>query len=214
MLILQNITYAHPNKDLLFKNISLTVNRQDKIALIGNNGAGKSTLLRIIAGDLQPSNGLVSTNSKPYYIPQLFGQFNNFTIAQALQVEDKLKALHEILAGHVSEPNLALLNDDWTIEERCHKALTYWELEGFDLTRKMQSLSGGQKTKVFLAGVSIHQPEIVLLDEPSNHLDASGRELLYDFGKSALNILSHDRKLLNLLDFVYELSNMITTFLC
>jgi ATPase subunit of ABC transporter with duplicated ATPase domains len=102
-----------------------------------------------------------------------------------------------------------LLNDDWTIEERCHDALTYWKLEGFDLTQKMKTLSGGEKTKVFLAGISIHQPKIALLDEPSNHLDTLGRHLLYDFIKSSastLLVVSHDRKLLNLLDLVYELS--------
>ena len=209
MLTIQNLTYIHPNKDLLFDNINLTINKQNKVALIGNNGSGKSTLLKIIAGDLQPSTGLVQTSSKPYYIPQLFGQFNDLSIAQALQIEDKLKALSEIIDGNVTETNLTSLNDDWTIEERCHEALAYWKLEGFDLTQKMKTLSGGQKTKVFLAGISIHQPEIILLDEPSNHLDTSGRHLLYDFLKSSgstLIVVSHDRKLLNLLDSVYELS--------
>ncbi len=73
----------------------------------------------------------------------------------------------------------------------------------------METLSGGQKTKVFLAGISIHQPELILLDEPSNHLDVSGRQLLYDFiqsTKSSLIVVSHDRKLLNLLDNVCELN--------
>ena len=209
MLLLQNISYAHPNKDLLFDNINLTISKQHKIALIGNNGAGKSTLLKIIAGDVQPSAGLVRTNSTPYYIPQIFGQFNDLTIAGALKIENKLKALHEILDGNVTETNLALLNDDWTIEERCQEALTYWRLESFNLGQKMETLSGGQKTKVFLAGISIHQPEIVLLDEPSNHLDILGRQLLYDFIESSsvtLIVVSHDRKLLNLLDAVFELS--------
>lgn len=209
MLIIQNLSYIHLNKDLLFDNINLTISKQHKIALIGNNGIGKSTLLKIIAGVLPPSNGCIKTGSKPYYIPQLFGQFNNLTIAQALQIEDKLKALHEILDGHITETNLALLNDDWTIEERCHSALAYWKLKGFDLTQKMKTLSGGQKAKVFLAGISIHEPEIVLLDEPSNHLDTLGRQLLYDFIQSSsctLIVVSHDRKLLNLLDSVYELS--------
>jgi ATPase subunit of ABC transporter with duplicated ATPase domains len=209
MLFLQNLTYIHPNKDLLFDNINLTINRQDKIALIGNNGAGKSTLLKIMAGVLQPSGGVIHTDAIPYYVPQLFGQFNDITIAQALRIEDKLKALQEILNGNVSEENLTLLDDDWTIEERCKEALVHWGLEELNLTQKMETLSGGQKTKVFLAGVAIHQPEIVLLDEPSNHLDRSGRELLYDFIKatsSTLIVVSHDRKLLNLLDSVCELS--------
>jgi len=66
--------------------INLTISRQNKIALIGNNGAGKSTLLKIIAGVLQPSNGIVKTNSRPYYIPQLFGQLNDLTTSHALQL--------------------------------------------------------------------------------------------------------------------------------
>jgi ATPase subunit of ABC transporter with duplicated ATPase domains len=209
MLFLQNLTYTHPNKDLLFDNINLTVNRQDKIALIGNNGAGKSTLLKIMAGVLPPSGGVMQADTVPYYIPQLFGQFNDITVAQALQIEAKLRALHEILNGNVTDDNMTVLNDDWTIEERSKDALTHWGLEEMDLHRKMDTLSGGQKTKVFLAGIAIHQPEIVLLDEPSNHLDRSGRELLYEFIASAsytLIVVSHDRKLLNLLDTVCELS--------
>lgn len=209
MLILQNISYTHPNKELLFDSISFTVNDNEKIALIGNNGTGKSTLLKIIAGELQPSKGQVKYNSKPYYIPQVFGQYNHFTIAQALQIEDKLNALKEILVGNVSETNLNLLNDDWSIEERCNTALKYWQLTDLDLSQKMETLSGGQKTKVFLAGISIHQPELVLLDEPSNHLDGVARQLFYDFIQStscALIIVSHDRKLLNILSTVLELS--------
>ncbi|MGV3508045.1 MAG: ABC-F family ATP-binding cassette domain-containing protein [Sphingobacteriaceae bacterium] len=210
MLILQNITYIHPNKDLLFDNLNLSLNKHQQVALIGNNGAGKSTLLKIMAGLLQPSEGFVSGSSKPYYVPQLFGQFNDLTIAQALQIEDKLQALYEILDGNVSEANMTTLNDDWTIEERCNDALAYWNLQDLDLNQKIATLSGGQKTKVFLSGISIHKPDIVLLDEPSNHLDTLGRQLLYNFissNSTAMIIVSHDRKLLNLLDTVYELSS-------
>ncbi|KQO21223.1 ABC transporter ATP-binding protein [Flavobacterium sp. Leaf82] len=209
MLILQNISYKHSNTDVLFDTISFTLNNQDKIALIGNNGVGKSTLLKIIAGELEPSNGVLRVSSEPYYIPQIFGQYNHFTIGEALRVHDKLNALKEILDGNVTEENLTVLNDDWTIEERCSNALKYWQLSDLELTQKMETLSGGQKTKVFLAGISIHEPELVLLDEPSNHLDYAARELLYSFigtTNSSLIVVSHDRKLLNLLNTVYELS--------
>jgi len=209
MLILQNISYTHPNKDLLFSDINLTVNDHEKIALIGNNGTGKSTLLKIIAKELQPSNGQISVETEPYFVPQIFGQYNHFSIAQALRIEDKLNALKEILNGNTSEENFNLLNDDWTIEDRCKEALNYWQLDELDLSQKMETLSGGQKTKVFLAGVFIHQPKLVLLDEPSNHLDIAGRQLLYDFierAKSTLIVVSHDRKLLNLLDIICELN--------
>ena len=209
MLFLQDLSYLHPNKELLFENIYLTVNSRDKIALIGNNGTGKSTLLKIIAGELHPHEGQCILNTTPYYIPQLFGQYNHLTIAQALHIDGKLQALKEILAGHVTEQYLNQLNDDWTIEERCQEALQHWQLNEWELTQPMSTLSGGQKTKVFLAGIHIHQPQLVLLDEPSNHLDTAGRALLYEFiatTSCALIVVSHDRKLLNGLPTIAELS--------
>jgi ATPase subunit of ABC transporter with duplicated ATPase domains len=216
MLILQNLTYTHPDKDVLFNDIDLVINKQDKIALVGNNGSGKSTLLKIMAGLLQPSSGTVRTDAQPYYIPQLLGQYNDYTIAEALRIDNKLKVLKAILDGDVSEHNLNTLNDDWTIEERSKEALAYWKLDGFDLDEKMATLSGGEKTKVFLAGILIHKPEIVLLDEPSNHLDIQSRELLYNYIQSSTGtmvVVSHDKTLLNLLDTVCELSKQgITTY--
>ena len=209
MLTLQHLSYIHSNKDLLFHNISLTVNKQEKIALVGNNGTGKSTLLKIIAGELPYAEGQLHVDSEPYYVPQIFGQYNHLRIPQALGIDKKLNALKEILNGNTSEENFNSLNDDWTIENRCQEALNYWQLDNLDLSQKMEALSGGQKAKVFLAGISIHQPELVVLDEPSNHLDIVGRRLLYDFitaTNSTLLVVSHDRKLLNLLETVCELS--------
>ncbi len=209
MLMLQNLAYSHPDKEQLFQNLDLVLNRYDKAALIGNNGAGKSTLLRIMAGVLAPTEGTLRVEAVPYYVPQIFGQYNHLTVAQALMIEAKMNALQEILSGTVTEANLALLDDDWTLEARCEAALQYWKLENTSLSQSMSTLSGGQKTKVFLAGIMIHQPELVLLDEPSNHLDAESRQLLYHFIQSTsctLLMVSHDRTLLNLLDTVYELS--------
>ena len=118
MLGLHHVSYTHPNKDLLFDNINLTINAHNKIALIGNNGSGKSTLLRIVAGELKPSSGHIDVVSRPYYIPQIFGQYNHLTIAQALKIELKLTAFQAILNGSVTEENYKFLADDWTIEAR------------------------------------------------------------------------------------------------
>jgi ATPase subunit of ABC transporter with duplicated ATPase domains len=207
MLILENISYKH--QELLFDNINLSVTAHNKIALIGNNGSGKSTLLKIIAGQLVPSGGQFRAESKPYYVPQVFGQYDHYTVAQALGIADKLYALHQILNGDVTEKNFAVLNEDWTIDERCREALAFWQLQDVDLTQKLETLSGGQKVKVFLAGILVHQPKLILLDEPSNHLDLGSRELVYDWVVStscALVVVSHDRKLLNLLNNVCELT--------
>lgn len=216
MLTLHNLSYIHPDKEPLFSNIHLTVNRGDKIALTGNNGAGKSTLLRLIAGQLLPSGGHIYSEVGPYYVPQAFGQYDHFTIAQALGIEKKWNALREILNGNASEAHFATLDDDWTIEERSREALQQWQLDEPDLSRQLCTLSGGQKTKLFLAGMTIHRSGVLLLDEPSNHLDISGRQQLYRFIESApatIILVSHDRKLLNRLHTVCELDKRgITTY--
>jgi len=216
MFTLQQVTYLHPNKELLFDNIDLTIPAHAKAALIGNNGAGKSTLLKLLAGILTPASGNIHTAGQPYYIPQHFGQYNELTIAQALHIDAKINALHRILEGDVSEANMTLLDDDWTVEERCTAALLHWDLQDFPLSQPMSTLSGGQKTKVFLAGIAIHEPGIILLDEPSNHLDSQGRALLYDLIEhttATLIVVSHDRQLLQLPDQIYELSKKgITTY--
>lgn len=205
MISLHDMVYQHPNRDLLFPSLNFNVNPADKIALIGNNGVGKSTLLKLMAGKLMPASGSVKAESKPYYIPQLLEEYNDWSIAEVLQLDQKLKALEEILAGRMTGENLRLLNDDWDFETRCQQAFAYWKLDGLDLAQKMKTLSGGQKTKVFLAGIRIHQPEIILMDEPSNHLDRESRILLYEAIKSSrktMVLVSHDRELLNLLDVV------------
>lgn len=210
MLILQNLAFRHSNKDLLFSGIDLTISRNDKLALTGNNGSGKSTLLQLIAGKLLPSSGIITTEEKPFYIPQVFSQYDELTVAQALQIEQKINALQAILAGDTAATNLALLDDDWMIEERCAAALAFWGLKEIGLHQKMATLSGGQKTKVFLAGIAIHNARFILMDEPTNHLDAAGRKLLYDLIQSTaatLLVVSHDRTLLNLLPLTCELSS-------
>ena len=103
---------------------------------------------------------------------------------------------------------MGVLNADWTIDERWTEALAHWQLNNIMLEQKMSTLSGGQKTRVFLAGIAIHQPRIVLLDEPSNHLDTAGRQLLYDYiqtTRQTLLVVSHDRTLLNFLQTICEL---------
>ncbi|NDV97398.1 ABC transporter ATP-binding protein [Dysgonomonas sp. 521] len=209
-IIVKQISYMHPDREPLFENISFSVSKGQKISLIGNNGSGKSTLLRIIAGGLQPSAGEIICQDNPYYIPQHFGQYDQSTVAQALHIDQKLEALHAILGGDASPQNFSVLNDDWDIEERALNALAKWGLPHIQLSRKMESMSGGEKTKAFLAGINIHSPENILLDEPSNHLDKDSRKQLYNLienSNATIVVVSHDRTLLNLIELTYELTH-------
>ncbi|MDR6527945.1 ATPase subunit of ABC transporter with duplicated ATPase domains [Chryseobacterium rhizosphaerae] len=210
MILLHHISFGFPGGDLLFNHINITIPSQTKSALVGSNGMGKSTLLKLIAEELQPLNGNINIQGDIFYVPQMFGNCNDLTIAECLKIDQKLNALQKITEGDVDERYFEILNDDWDLEERSQNALHYWGLEDFGLNQKLESLSGGQKTKVFLAGIQINQPEIIVLDEPTNHLDLEGRKLLYDMidkTNATVIMVSHDRALLNLVDTIFELSN-------
>ena len=205
---IQQISYIHPDKEVLFSDLNFAISKGQKLGLVGNNGCGKSTLLQIIAGQLSPSSGVIVRPDDLYYIPQHFGQYDSLTIAQALQIERKQQALHAILSGDASNENFVILDDDWNIEERSIATLDLWGLGQFTLSYPMNLLSGGEKTRVFLAGMDIHHPPVILMDEPTNHLDSSGRQRLYDWVekcRSTLLVVSHDRTLLNLLPEICEL---------
>lgn len=213
--IIKDLSYIHTDKEILFSHIHLSINSGDKIALTGNNGCGKSTLMRILAGDLSPSSGTVLRPEHLYYVPQHFGQYDRQTIAQALGISHKLSALHAILSGDAAEAHFNTLNDDWTVEERAQAALDSWGLGGIPLSRPMEGLSGGEKTRIFLAGMELHNPTAILLDEPTNHLDADGRERLYNLLRrtsATVLVISHDRTLLNLLPAICELSSQGLTY--
>lgn len=213
--IIKDLSYIHTDKEILFSHIHLSINSGDKIALTGNNGCGKSTLMRILAGDLSPSSGTVLRPEHLYYVPQHFGQYDRQTIAQALGISHKLSALHAILSGDAAEAHFNTLNDDWTVEERAQAALDSWGLGGIPLSRPMEGLSGGEKTRIFLAGMELHNPTAILLDEPTNHLDADGRERLHNLLRrtsATVLVISHDRTLLNLLPAICELSSQGLTY--
>ncbi len=208
-ITVQNLTYMHPDKEILFQDISFSIENGQKAGLVGNNGSGKSTLLQIISKEVLPSGGEIICHDTPYYVPQHFGQYNNLNVAQALHVNDKLTALHAILEGDASEINFTTLNDDWNIEERSKAALASWGVDYINLSQKFENLSGGEKTRVFLAGIDIHDPQIILMDEPTNHLDYNSRNNLYEMinsSRSTMLVVSHDRTLLNQMPSIYELT--------
>lgn len=208
MLFLNDIQYRLPNNLLLLSGIHLRLNAQEKIALIGPNGSGKSTIVRLISGELVAQQGTISSEVAPYILPQLFGQYDQQTVAWAMRVEQKWLALQSILAGTGSEDDFDRLNDDWTVEDRCQQALAKWECDALSLEHQLGELSGGEKMKVFLSGLSLHTPQLIVLDEPTNHLDQVSRRRLLNWleaTEAAVLLISHDRSLLEGVDQIAEL---------
>lgn len=207
-IIAGDLSYHYYNQNNLFESLCFSVAQGSKVSLIGNNGTGKSTLLKILAGELAPSSGTIKTGVPPYYVPQQIG-LHGQTVAGALRVAEKIKALNAIYGGSSDQAHFDMLDDDWEVEKRTLLALKSWGMENVELNSSVSLLSGGEKTKVLLAGLTLHNPKIILLDEPTNHLDSASRKRLYEFisdTKATVIVVSHDITLLNLLDETYELT--------
>lgn len=204
---IQNLSRQHQTGESLFRNVSIQVNEGQKIALVGKNGVGKTSLLQMIGSSEKHTEIKVSLS--PYIVPQHLEFYDNKTIADVLGVQPKLEALKAILAGSAEQEYFDTLADDWEIENDLKIALAYWGIKDIELSTLLSNLSGGEKLKVFLAGILLNKPRFIVLDEPTNHLDYKGRELLYkwlDDSSSTIIVVSHDRSLLNLLTDIYELT--------
>ena len=207
-IILSGVSYRYRNQQFLFEGIDLSVAAGAKAAVVGDNGAGKSTLLKLIAGELAPAAGSIACSSHPYYVPQQLVAAG-ISAACVLGVADKLDALRAICGGTADPRCYDVLADDWDVEARCRAALDHWGLPHVGLTDPVDALSGGERTKLCLAGISVHNPSVILLDEPTNHLDTSGRRRPYDLiraSRATIVAVSHDVALLNLLGTTCELS--------
>jgi ATPase subunit of ABC transporter with duplicated ATPase domains len=142
-------------------------------------------------------------------LPQDFWPVQEQTVAEALGVRDKLDALGRLKAGNGSDADLAVLDDDWAVEERVAAELSRLGLSAVGLDRRLGSLSGGETTRVVLASLFLRRPDLLLLDEPTNNLDRESREALRaalaDW-PGGLVVVSHDRALLRLMDRMVELT--------
>lgn len=206
-LVFSGVSFAYPGSDPLFSDITFTVRPSERVALVGPNGSGKTTLLRIAAG-LQPAAGSVSCPAARWYLPQNALCQPGEPVAELLGVARKLAALHAIESGRGTEADFSALDDDWGVGERLDAVRGRWGIASIPLDRPFRTLSGGERTRVLLAGAELSGARAVLLDEPSNHLDARARTLLYDYvgrSRAAMLIVSHDRALLELMDAIVEL---------
>lgn len=207
-ILINNISY--PADKTLFKSVSMAFGLE-KTGLIGRNGIGKSTLLRLMAGELQPETGSIQILGKLAYCPQQSDGMSEYSAAQALGVADRLRALARIQAGSTDENDFALIAEDWDIHDRVDNQLKDFGLAHINLSDPLSALSGGERTRLLLAGVFLLQADFIILDEPTNNLDSQARQLLYNAvcaWRKGMLVVSHDRSLLNLMDKTVELTSL------
>jgi len=205
---LKRLSYATPDNQPLFTALDLAFGPQ-RTGLIGRNGTGKSTLLKLITGELTPADGSIAVRGTLGILRQSVQVDENATLADLLGVSDELARLARLEAGEGSLEDAG--EADWTLPGRIDPALADVGLLGFDIDRPIATLSGGQRTRAALAGLLITQPDMILLDEPTNNLDAEGRaaiaSLLAGWRGGAI-VVSHDRSLLNQMDAIVELTTL------
>jgi ATPase subunit of ABC transporter with duplicated ATPase domains len=204
---LDGLAYATPDGRALFENLTLSFGAE-RTGLVGRNGVGKSTLLRIIIGELAATAGALSVCGRIGVLRQALSSPPGASVADLLGVRQALARLRRIEAGEGSEDDLA--DADWTLEKRLDAALADVGLAGLDVYRAASSLSGGQATRASLAGLLAAEPDLLVLDEPTNNLDVTARELVAEVlsrWKGGAIVVSHDRALLRCMDRIVELSS-------
>lgn len=208
LITLDGLSYRTPDGRSLFDNLTLAFGAE-RTGLVGRNGVGKTTLARLILGELAPTSGAVTTRGRMGVLRQALAPAPGATAADVLGVAGELARLARIEAGEGSEDDLA--EADWLLPSRLEASLAEVGLHGLDPGRPAASLSGGQATRAALAGLLAAEPDFILLDEPTNNLDAEARRLVAEVlgrWKGGALVISHDRGLLRQMDRIVELTTL------
>lgn len=205
----------------LFSDVSFSINETDKIALMGKNGAGKSTLLKIIAGVNKPSTGNISAPKETViaYLPQHLLTQDDATVfeetskafSDIFKMRDEIEEINNqltIRTDYESDEYMKLIEKVselsekfYSIEEVNYEAEVEKVLKGLgfvreDFHRPTSEFSGGWRMRIELAKILLKKPDLILLDEPTNHMDIESIEWLEDFlinSAKAVIVISHDR---------------------
>ena len=200
--------YRLPDGRFLFNNLTFSFSAV-RAGLVGANGIGKTTLLEILAGRREPSAGAVNRCGRVSYLPQQAQFGSSATVADAINLADQIAAIESVERGEGTPGDFDLIADRWDLRERIEQVFSKLEVSHIALDRSVESLSGGEVTRVRIAGLLLEEPDFLILDEPTNHLDLSARESVYDLiasWKKGLIVVSHDLRLLALLDQIAELN--------
>jgi ATP-binding cassette subfamily F protein 3 len=238
ILSVHAIKKSFDGKDIL-RDASFHVEKGEKVAMVGINGAGKTTLLRLIIGELSPEEGEVtfSRDTTWGYLAQNQNVDSNNTIYEELRevkrdiidLEENIRQAEEDMK-HLQGQQLEELLERYTrMNETFQRCRGYaWRSEvtgvgrglGFadeEMNKKINTLSGGQKTRVALGKLLLQEPDLIILDEPTNHLDMNSIKWLENYLSNysgAVLIVSHDRYFLDkIADKVVEVENCkVSTF--
>ena len=179
-------------KKAVFSGISGIIRREEKIAVVGVNGAGKSTFLKVLAGQTDPTAGAVSLGANVE-----LGYFSQ----HAMELLDPRKTVFETVQDAMPLATIGVIRN----------LLGAFLFSGDTVEKRIENLSGGEKSRVVLATLLARPVNFLVLDEPTNHLDIRSREILLDALKSftgTVVLVSHDRHFLrSLVDHVYEIDH-------
>jgi ATPase subunit of ABC transporter with duplicated ATPase domains len=209
-IVAHRLGYALPDGRALVHDLTLSIGRE-RTGLIGPNGSGKTTLVRLLSGDLQPASGSVRRDAVVAVLPQEFRAQPDASLSVTLGISERLAALRRLEAGAATVADLEVVGEDWDLPERAAGVLARLGMAHLPLDRPVGALSGGEATRLALAGLALGGPDILLLDEPTNHLDARSRQALYEFVEGwtgGLLCVTHDRGLLRRMDRIVALSSL------
>jgi len=220
-LTLENVTKSYGEK-LLFRNISMNIDKGQKIGLIAKNGTGKTTLMRVIAGRegsegenakiiLRKGIRIGWLDQEPYFHPDLdvidaVLDDSNALVRAVRKYEHALA--HPDLTAELQDAINAM--DDlkaWTFESKVKEMLFRFGMENFE--QKVRTLSGGQVKRLAMVKILLDEPDFLILDEPTNHLDVDMIEWIEEYLQQpgiTLFMVTHDRYFLeNVCDSIIEL---------
>jgi len=219
MISVNNVSF-HFGARTLYDEASLHIKPKDRIGLIGPNGAGKSTLLRLLTGEYTPDAGTISRANDctiGFLNQDLLSYQSEDTILhvtmqafeRALEVEIELEHVLAQMEKEYSDELLTKLSklqeeyellDGYTLQSRAEEILEGLGFVTADLTRPLQTFSGGWRMRVMLAKLLLQQPSLLMLDEPTNHLDLPSIQWIEQYitnYEGAIIVVSHDREFLN-----------------
>ncbi|HOX30253.1 MAG TPA: ABC-F family ATP-binding cassette domain-containing protein [Candidatus Paceibacterota bacterium] len=230
LVILKDVVKTF-EKEEIFSDLRLTVRNNDRIAIVGPNGTGKSTVLKMVVGQETADDGAVevSKEARIGYLPQEthWDSLSNTVLDEVRSANREMSELIEVKAGYEEKESQDKLNEAETeeyvrfldkfklaggfrYEGKIEKILESFGFRKDAWTRRVESLSGGERTKLALAKVLLFNPNMIVLDEPTNHLDIETIEWFEQFlshWRGAILCVAHDRYFLDkICDKTYELS--------